>query len=126
MLKKLGVTVSGDIGCYTLGALPPLGSVDSCICRVRRFRHWHGCGWPAGRNLPAGRWPSLAIPPLSIPESPALINTAYNGGNTTTIVLDNSITGMTGHQDNPTTGKTLQGDNTVSLNLANARSRLRV
>ena len=117
VLKKLGVTVSGDIGCYTLGALPPLSSVDSCICMGASVSALHGMRLARGKEF-AGRAVAVIGDSTFVHSGiTGLINTAYNGGNTTTIVLDNSITGMTGHQDNPTTGKTLQGDNTVKLNL---------
>ena len=117
VLKKLGVTVSGDIGCYTLGALPPLGAVDSCICMGASVSALHGMRLARGTEF-AGKAVAVIGDSTFVHSGiTGLINTAYNGGNTTTIVLDNSITGMTGHQDNPTTGKTLQGDNTVKLNL---------
>ena len=113
-LKKLNVTVSGDIGCYTLGALAPIGMMDTCICMGASVSALHG----RNKADEANAKKSVAV----IGDSTfmhsgvtGLINIAYNQSNSTVIILDNSITGMTGHQDNPLTGKTLKG--TVAPNL---------
>lgn len=115
-LKKLNVTVSGDIGCYTLGALAPIGMMDTCICMGASVSALHGRNKADAENAKK----SVAV----IGDSTfmhsgvtGLINIAYNQSNSTVIILDNSITGMTGHQDNPTTGKTIKGDPTTAVSL---------
>ncbi len=108
-LKKLNVTVSGDIGCYTLGASKPLGMIDTVLCMGGSVSGLHG------RNLanPDKASKSVAV----IGDSTfihsgvtGLIDIAYNNSNSVTIILDNSITGMTGHQQNPTTGYNIKGE----------------
>jgi len=115
-LKKEKVFVSGDIGCYTLGSLAPLGMMDTCICMGASVSALHG------RNLvdPANAKKSVAV----IGDSTfmhsgitGLVDIAYNGTNSVVMILDNSITGMTGHQQNPTTGMTLKGDPAAAVNL---------
>ena len=107
-LKKLGVTVSGDIGCYTLGAVAPLGAMDTTLCMGASISALHGFNKVRGTE---GK--SVAV----IGDSTfmhsgmtGLVNIVYNGGFSTVLILDNSITGMTGHQENPLTGKTLKGE----------------
>lgn len=115
-LKKLKVTVSGDIGCYTLGALAPIGMMDTRICMGALVSALHG----RNKADKANESKSVAV----IGDSTfihsgvtGLINIAYNQSNSTVIILDNSITGMTGHQQNPTTGKTIKGDPTAAVSL---------
>ncbi|SCG95724.1 indolepyruvate ferredoxin oxidoreductase [uncultured Ruminococcus sp.] len=115
-LKKLKVTVSGDIGCYTLGALQPLAMMDTCVCMGASVSGLHG----RNKANTANEKNSVAV----IGDSTfmhsgvtGLINIAYNQSNSTVIILDNSITGMTGHQENPTTGKTIKGDPTTAVSL---------
>ncbi len=115
-LKKLKVTVSGDIGCYTLGAMEPLGMLDTCICMGASVSALHGRNKADGSNAKK----SVAV----IGDSTfihsgitGLINIAYNKSDSVVIVLDNSITGMTGHQQNPTTGYTIKGDPTSAVSL---------
>ena len=115
-LKKLNVTVSGDIGCYTLGALAPLGMLDTCICMGASVSALHG----RNKADEANSKKSVAV----IGDSTfihsgvtGLINIAYNKSNSVVIILDNSITGMTGHQQNPTTGLTIKGDPTAAVSL---------
>ena len=115
-LKKLKVAVSGDIGCYTLGALQPLGMVDTCVCMGASVSALHG----RNKANPENETKSVAV----IGDSTfmhsgitGLVDIAYNQSNSTVIILDNSITGMTGHQDNPTTGKTIKGDPTTAVSL---------
>ena len=115
VLKKIGLRVTGDIGCYTLGAMAPLSSIDTCVCMGA------GIGMAHGMEKAAGRDPKTVaiIGDSTFMHSgiTGLINTVYNKGTSTTIILDNSITGMTGHQDNPTTGKTLKGEATRQVDL---------
>lgn len=115
-LKKLGVTVSGDIGCYTLGASKPLGMIDTVLCMGGSVSGLHG------RNLadPDKASKSVAV----IGDSTfihsgitGLIDIAYNNSNSVTIILDNSITGMTGHQQNPTTGLNIKGEPAAAVSL---------
>lgn len=115
-LKKLKLFVSGDIGCYTLGALQPLGMIDTCICMGASISALHG----RNKADEANASNSVAV----IGDSTfmhsgvtGLIDIAYNQSNSTVIILDNSITGMTGHQENPTTGKTIKGDPTSAVSL---------
>ena len=105
-LKKMGLTVSGDIGCYTLGAVPPLAAMDSTYCMGASISALHGFNKVRGDEKK-----SVAV----IGDSTfmhsgmtGLVNIVYNGGYSTVIVLDNRITGMTGHQQNPLTGLTLK------------------
>ena len=116
ILKKLGVKVTGDIGCYTLGALPPMQSIDTCICMGASVSMVHGFQLADPENakktvaiLGDSTFIHSGITPL--------INILYNKGAGTVIILDNSITGMTGHQQNPTTGYTLKGEATNMVNL---------
>ncbi|MDR1464169.1 MAG: indolepyruvate ferredoxin oxidoreductase subunit alpha [Oscillospiraceae bacterium] len=116
VLKKRKIFVSGDIGCYTLGALAPLESMDTCVCMGASISGLHGHNKADPEN--AAR--SVAV----IGDSTfmhsgvtGLINIAYNRSNSVVIILDNSITGMTGHQQNPTTGITLKGDPTAAVSL---------
>ena len=115
-LKELDVFVSGDIGCYTLGALPPLGSIDTTICMGASVSALHG----KNKIRPDEAKKSVAV----IGDSTfvhsgitGMINAVYNQSDSKIIVLDNSITGMTGHQQNPTTGKRINGDPTAAIDL---------
>lgn len=118
VLKKLGLTVSGDIGCYTLGALPPVESIDTCICMGASIGVAHGMEKARGREF--GKKTVAIIGDSTFIHSgiTGLIDIVYNKGNSTVIILDNSITGMTGHQPNPATGFTIKGEPTKQVNLA--------
>lgn len=116
-LSKNKLTVMGDIGCYTLGAVAPLSAIDTTICMGVSVSGLHGFN-KANDNASAGK--SVAV----IGDSTfmhsgitGLVNVAYNASNSTVIILDNSITGMTGHQQNPTTGYNLKGDPASKINL---------
>ncbi len=116
VLKKLGCTVSGDIGCYTLGALQPLAALDLCVCMGASVGMAHGfdkAGSERTRKMVAVIGDSTFVHS----GITGIINAVYNQGTSTTIILDNSITGMTGHQQNPATGKTIKGDITAKLDL---------
>ncbi len=115
-LARNKITVLGDIGCYTLGAVPPLSALDSTLCMGASISGLHG--FNAADKTAEGR--SVAV----IGDSTfmhsgmtGLVNVAYNGTNSTTIILDNSITGMTGHQQNPTTGYNIKGDPAAKVDL---------
>lgn len=117
VLKKLGLNVCGDIGCYTLGAVAPLSSIDTTICM--------GASVSAAMGMAKARGDEFAKKTVSVIGDSTfihsgitgLIDIVYNKGINTVIILDNSITGMTGHQDNPTTGYTIRGEETKQVNL---------
>ena len=117
VLKKLKLTVLGDIGCYTLGAVAPLGAIDTTICMGASVSGLHGFV-KAGDEGNAGRTVAVIGDSTFIHSGvTGLINIAYNESNATVIILDNSITGMTGHQQNPTTGYNLKGDPCTKIDL---------
>ncbi len=117
VLKKLKLTVLGDIGCYTLGAVAPLNAVDTTICMGASVSGLHGFV-KAGEEETAGRTVAVIGDSTFIHSGvTGLINIAYNGSDATVIILDNSITGMTGHQQNPTTGYNLKGDPCTKIDL---------
>ena len=106
-LSKLGATVTGDIGCYTLGAFPPLNAMDTTICMGASI------GNAAGMKKAGQKGRICAVLGDSTffhSGITGILSAHYNGTPVTTVVLDNRITAMTGHQDNPGTGKTLAGD----------------
>ena len=116
-LKKNKLTVLGDIGCYTLGAVAPLGAVDSVICMGASVSGIHGfCKSQKGA---ADNKTVAVIGDSTFMHSgiTGLVNMAYNESNATVIIVDNSITGMTGHQQNPTTGFNLKGDPCTKIDL---------
>ena len=117
VLKKLGVTVSGDIGCYTLGAEAPLSSVDTTICMGASVSAAHGMAKARGEEFNKKLVSVIGDSTFIHSGITGLIDIVYNKGNNTVIILDNSITGMTGHQDNPTTGKTIRGEATRQVDL---------
>lgn len=117
VLKKLGLTVSGDIGCYTLGAVAPLQSVDTTICMGASVSAAHGMSKVRGSEFNKKLVSVIGDSTFMHSGVTGLIDIVYNKGNNTVIILDNSITGMTGHQDNPTTGKTIRGEATKQVDL---------
>ena len=112
-LAKNKVTALGDIGCYTLGAVPPLAALDSTICMGASISGLHGFTKAGGGKAVA------VIGDSTFMHSgvTGLINAAYNESDSTIIIVDNSITGMTGHQQNPTTGFNLKGDPCTKIDL---------
>ncbi|MBQ7986554.1 MAG: indolepyruvate ferredoxin oxidoreductase subunit alpha [Clostridia bacterium] len=117
VLKKLGLVVSGDIGCYTLGAIPPLASVDTTICMGASVSAALGMAKARGTEFNKKLVSVIGDSTFMHSGITGLIDIVYNKGNNTVIILDNSITGMTGHQDNPTTGYTIRGEETKQVNL---------
>ncbi len=112
VLNKLKVPVNGDIGCYTLGMVHPLSAIHTCGAMGSSIGQAHGAA-KAGAHLPDGS-PERHVAVLGDSTFfhtgiPALINAAYNRSPVVTIIMDNRVTGMTGHQENPGTGRTLQG-----------------
>ncbi len=116
-LKKNKLTVLGDIGCYTLGAVAPLQAVDSVICMGASVSGLHG--FSKAQNGAADNKTVAVIGDSTFMHSgiTGLVNMAYNESNATVIIVDNSITGMTGHQQNPTTGYNLKGDPCAKIDL---------
>ena len=126
-LKKLGLTVTGDIGCYTLGALPPFTSIDTCIemggsigiaqgieiaeSAIPGTAEGSGAGGPKERHTVA----VLGDSTFAHSGLTGLLNAAYNGRKSLIIVLDNGTTAMTGMQPNPLSGERLNGEKTVAL-----------
>lgn len=115
-LKKLKLTVSGDIGCYTLGASAPLSAADTTFCMGASISGLHGMNKSGGIS-PESSVAVIGDSTFAHSGVTGLMNIVYNKGVSTVIIADNSITGMTGHQQNPTTGKTLKGEPTHALNL---------
>ena len=121
-LVRNKVTVMGDIGCYTLGAVPPLGALDTTICMGASVSGLHGFNKATaleGSVTDEKRKTVAVIGDSTFMHSgiTGLVNIAYNDSNSTVIIVDNSITGMTGHQQNPTTGMNLKGDPAAKIDL---------
>ena len=118
ILAKHKITVIGDIGCYTLGAQPPLSAVDSVLCMGASVSGLHG--FNKARGAEAEKKSVAVIGDSTFMHSgiTGLVDIAYNQSNSTVIILDNSITGMTGHQQNPTTGMDIHGDPSGKIDLA--------
>ncbi len=117
VLKKLGLTVSGDIGCYTLGAVAPLASVDTTICMGASISAAHGMAKVQGAEFNKKLVSVIGDSTFMHSGITGLSDIVYNKGANTVIILDNSITGMTGHQENPTTGRTIRGEATRQVDL---------
>ena len=120
VLSKLKLNVIGDIGCYTLGAIEPLNAIDTTICMGASVSGIHGFNKASSFTEDKKEAKTVAV----IGDSTfmhsgitGLVNIAYNDSNSTVIILDNSITGMTGHQQNPTTGMNLKGDPALAVDL---------
>ena len=117
-LKRAGCMVYGDIGCYTLGAVEPLCAMDINVCMGASVSGLHG--FVKAGDKAAAQHSVAVIGDSTFVHSgvTGLASIAYNGSSSTVIILDNSITGMTGHQQNPSTGKNLYGDPTRKVDLA--------
>ena len=116
-LKKNKLTVMGDIGCYTLGAVAPLAAIDTTICMGASVSSIHGFNKANGGASDGKTVAVIGDSTFMHSGVTGLINIAYNESNSTVIILDNSITGMTGHQQNPTTGYNLKGDPCTKIDL---------
>ena len=114
ILNKLKVPVNGDIGCYTLALTPPLSAIHTCGCMGAGIGVAHGA---AKAGSPEHHVAVIGDSTFFHSGIPALVNVVYNRSPVTTIILDNRITGMTGHQENPGTGRTLLGEETVRIEL---------
>ena len=116
-LKKNKLTVLGDIGCYTLGAVAPLAAVDSVICMGASVSGLHGFSKSQQGAMDGKTVAVIGDSTFMHSGITGLVNMAYNESNATVIIVDNSITGMTGHQQNPTTGFNLKGDPCAKIDL---------
>ena len=116
-LKKLKLNVIGDIGCYTLGAVAPLNAVDSVICMGASVSGIHGFNKAHNGAMEKNTVAVIGDSTFMHSGMTGLVNIAYNDSHSTVIILDNSITGMTGHQQNPTTGFNLKGDPAAKVDL---------
>ena len=116
-LKKNKLTVLGDIGCYTLGAVAPLAAVDSVICMGASVSGLHGFSKSQQGTMDNKTVAVIGDSTFMHSGITGLVNMAYNESNATVIIVDNSITGMTGHQQNPTTGFNLKGDPCAKIDL---------
>ena len=116
--KKKDIVITGDIGCYTLGSAPPLNAIDTCFCMGGSISSGHGAStalkW-TGRKQKA----VAVIGDSTFFHSGvnSLMDAVYNKGNSVSVILDNRITGMTGHQQNPGTGFTLMGEPTAEVDI---------
>lgn len=117
VMSKLGLTVSGDIGCYTLGAVAPLSSVDTTICMGASISAAHGMSKARGTEFTKKLVSVIGDSTFFHSGITGLIDIVYNKGISTVVILDNSITGMTGHQDNPSTGYTIRKEPTVQADI---------
>ncbi|MCK4379152.1 MAG: 4Fe-4S binding protein, partial [Deltaproteobacteria bacterium] len=119
ILKKLKVFVSGDIGCYTLGALPPIQALHSCVCMGASIGMAHGMSHVVepGDDLTQKTVAVIGDSTFFHSGMTGLLNAVYNKGISVVMILDNRTTGMTGGQENPGTGKTLSGEDTISADI---------
>ncbi|MCR5829328.1 MAG: indolepyruvate ferredoxin oxidoreductase subunit alpha [Lachnospiraceae bacterium] len=116
-LKKLGLHAAGDIGCYTLGAVAPLSVVDTTVCMGSSISTLHGMEKAGGREFIKDWVAVIGDSTFMHTGVNSLINMFYNQGTGTVLILDNSTTGMTGHQDHAATGKTLKGEIVPAVDL---------
>ena len=119
VLNKLKMHAAGDIGCYTLGAVAPLSVVDTTICMGASISSLHGMEKAKGKDY-IKNWVAVIGDSTFLHTGVnSLMNMIYNQATGTVIIMDNSTTGMTGHQDHSATGKTLQGDPTNAVDIPN-------
>ena len=116
-LAKNKITALGDIGCYTLGAVAPLNALDSTLCMGASISGLHGFNLARGEEAEKKSVAVIGDSTFMHSGMTGLVNVAYNASNSTVIILDNSITGMTGHQQNPTTGYNIKGDPAAKVDL---------
>lgn len=116
-LSKNKITVIGDIGCYTLGAQAPLCAVDTTLCMGASVSGLHGFNKAIGKSAEKKSVAVIGDSTFMHSGITGLVDIAYNESNSTVIILDNSITGMTGHQQNPTTGFNIKGDPAGKIDL---------
>ena len=119
VLNKLKMHVAGDIGCYTLGAVAPLSVVDSVICMGASISSLHGMEKAKGKDYIKNWVAAIGDSTFLHTGVNSLMNMVYNKSTGTVMILDNSTTGMTGHQDHAATGKTLMGEATNAIDIPN-------
>ena len=119
VLNKLKMHVAGDIGCYTLGAVAPLSVVDSVICMGASISSLHGIEKAKGKDYIKNWVAAIGDSTFLHTGVNSLMNMVYNKSTGTVMILDNSTTGMTGHQDHAATGKTLMGEPTNAIDIPN-------
>ena len=117
VMNKLKIHAAGDIGCYTLGAVAPLGVVDTTICMGASISSLHGMEKAKGKDYIKNWVAVIGDSTFMHTGINSLINMVYNKSTGTVVILDNSTTGMTGHQDHAATGKTLKGEPTYAVNI---------
>lgn len=117
VLNKLKMHVAGDIGCYTLGAVAPLSAVDTTMCMGSSISTLHGMEKAKGREYIKNWVAAIGDSTFLHTGVNSLMNMVYNNASGTVMILDNSTTGMTGHQDHAATGKTLMGDPTYAIDI---------
>ena len=117
ILKKKKCMVYGDIGCYTLGAVAPLNAMDLNVCMGASCSGLHGFNKAIGEEAESNSVGVIGDSTFIHSGMTGITDISYNMSNSTVIILDNSITGMTGHQQNPTTGKNLRGEPAGKVNL---------
>ena len=117
VLKRLGIHAAGDIGCYTLGAVPPLSVIDTTICMGASISTLHGMEKAKGKAYIKNWVAVIGDSTFMHTGVNSLMNMVYNQGTGTVIILDNSTTGMTGHQDHAATGKTLKGQTVLAISI---------
>jgi indolepyruvate ferredoxin oxidoreductase alpha subunit len=116
-ISKLKLIATGDIGCYTLGALPPLNAMDTCVCMGASVGNAFGLELALGEEVNNKVVAVIGDSTFFHSGITGLIDTVYNKGTSTIIILDNSTTAMTGHQDHPGTGRTLMREETKKIAL---------
>ncbi len=117
VLNRLGIHAAGDIGCYTLGAVPPLSVIDTTICMGASISTLHGMEKARGKEYIKNWVAVIGDSTFMHTGVNSLMNMVYNQGSGTVIILDNSTTGMTGHQDHAATGKTLKGETVAAISI---------
>ena len=118
VLNKLKIHAAGDIGCYTLGAVAPLSVIDTTVCMGASISVLHGMEKAKGKDF-VKNWVAVIGDSTFLHTGVnSLINMVYNKSTATVMILDNRTTGMTGHQEHAATGKTLKGEETYAINLA--------
>ena len=117
-LRRLKLVVTGDIGCYTLGALSPTNAMDSCLCMGASIGMAHGIDKATDGNMSGRTVAVIGDSTFLHSGMTGLLNSVYNGSDSTIIILDNSITGMTGHQQNPSTGRNIRLESAPAVDLA--------
>ena len=118
VLSRLRIHAAGDIGCYTLGALAPLGVVDTTICMGSSISTLHGMEKARGKEYIQNWVAVIGDSTFMHTGINSLMNMVYNQSSGTVVILDNSTTGMTGHQDHAATGKTLKGEVVAAIDIA--------